>query len=230
MSGNGWITLIIATAFIHLATKPLGIAPLDWVFKLLPMLLIIGLALRSGAGDRPLMYKRCIVAGLLFSIAGDAFLLLPDDPFFIWGLASFLTGHLCYVAAMVSRMKWTAAPALAAVPLAVYAYVLGGRFHESLFADDASSGLWIPVLIYIIVISVMCWSAAMTRNWHAATGAVLFVVSDSILAWAKFIGPLPAAGTMIMATYFAAQLFIAGSIADLFSRKRQSSIGSDLTA
>ena len=39
----------------------------------------------------------------------------------------------------------------------------------------------------------------------ATLGALLFVISDSLLAWNQFVAPLPHASTLIMATYHLGQ-------------------------
>ena len=58
------------------------------------------------------------------------------------------------------------------------------------------------------LIAVMMWSALMQRDWLWGVGAVLFVVSDMILAFSRFVSPVPDAGFLIMVTYYAAQLLI----------------------
>lgn len=223
------LPFILATGLIHLATLSVDSEPLHWVFKLLPMLLIITLAISSPHSGSSRRYKSLIVIGLIFSIAGDAYLLLPDEPWFTFGLGAFLTGHLFYTAAMITRTRGTPTRWLAAVPIALYSVLLGAKFHSSLQGDEAAVGLWIPVLVYIIVIGLMCWTAILTGNRLAALGAILFVVSDSILAWNKFVDDVPASGILIMSTYFAAQLFIAGSISgSLLPEAKQSSAGASV--
>lgn len=229
MKNRRLIAVIAATGLIHLATLSLGAEWLNWIFKLLPMVLIITLAITfSGSGRRNGLYRWLIVTGLVFSIGGDALLLLPDDPWFVFGLGSFLIGHLFYVAAMAARWLTPAKrPAGAAkskqegfaigftagIMIVAYSLTMGSRFHGSIMADESLSGLWIPVVVYIAVIGAMGWSAIMTRNVLAIVGALLFMASDSILAWNKFVGDVPLSGILIMSTYFAAQLFIASSIA-----------------
>lgn len=204
--------LIVATGLVHLATLSVDSEPLHWVFKLLPMTLIITLAVTSPSARTSRVYKGLVVAGLIFSIGGDAFLLLSGDMWFTIGLASFLTGHLFYTAAMLTRLRGSLLRWLSAVPIVLYCVWMAFKFHEVLTSDDTKSGLWIPVLCYIIVIGLMFWTAILSGNGYAAIGALLFVISDSVLAWNKFVEPLPSAGLMIMSTYFAAQLFLAGSI------------------
>ncbi|QNK57742.1 lysoplasmalogenase [Paenibacillus sp. PAMC21692] len=220
------ITLIVLTAMVHLATLSVDQQWLHWLFKLLPMALIIVLAaVSSGDGRNGSAYRKLVLAGLVFSIGGDTFLLLPNDPWFVYGLGSFLVGHLFYVAAMMTRWRGRselqnkegkrhgmAIGFTSGILIVGYSLVLGSRFYDSMMTDDSQKGLWIPVVVYIVVIGAMGWSAIMSRSMLAAGGALLFIASDSLLAWNKFVGELPFAGVLIMATYFAAQLLIASSI------------------
>ncbi len=70
-----------------------------------------------------------------------------------------------------------------------------------------------PVLIYIIVILTMCWRAFAQTDFnkyavYALAGALLFVVSDSLIAFNKFYVELEFARYLIMLTYWAAQSLI----------------------
>lgn len=216
------IVAILVTGVIHLATLSMDSTVLHWIFKLLPMALIIVLAVSSQPADKFRMYKILVVIGLIFSIAGDAFLLKNGNQWFMFGLSSFLVGHLLYVAAMIRRWEFSFLAMLCVIPIGIYSWLIGWHLHNGIMANSGQSDLWLPVAVYVGVISAMCWTAIMSRNWHASVGATLFAASDSILAWNKFVGAVPASGIWIMLTYFAAQLFIAGSIANVFSGKQLS--------
>jgi len=177
--------------------------------------LIIAYAVRVRDAAEP-RYRRWILAGLAFSLVGDICLMLPVDAF-VAGLAAFLFAHLCYIAAL-----WRGArgPALFVCLLAMAAY-----------AALNIVGLWphLPATLRGAVIAYTCVLAAMAAlalaravslraragqpAWRAALGALLFVASDSILAWDRFAGHWPWAIAWVLATYYAAQWCIAGSIA-----------------
>lgn len=181
---------------------------LRYIFKPLTMLLICLLAIQS-SGISP-FYKDLVIAGLIFSLFGDIFLMLPTDRF-IAGLSSFLIAHLFYSAAFASKLEgiswWPLLPFLAC-----------GILLFSTLASFLGTMKW-PVLIYSIVISVMAWLACewmLQTGSNAAllafSGAILFVISDAILALNRFRWPFRTAQIFIMSTYFAAQWFIASSI------------------
>lgn len=66
------------------------------------------------------------------------------------------------------------------------------------------------VAIYACLISAMLLLALLQRSSLFALGAVLFVFSDFILAWNKFVEPVPYRQYLVLVTYFLAQwlLFI----------------------
>jgi uncharacterized membrane protein YhhN len=77
----------------------------------------------------------------------------------------------------------------------------------------------IPVSLYAFVISTMLLMSIKAyfewkkpANLLVLIGAVLFVVSDSILAINKFYTPLPMSSFLIMSTYLGAQFFIVKSV------------------
>lgn len=185
-----------------------------YVFKPLATLLILALAL-SLPPARP-EYQWAIAAGLLFSTAGDVFLMLPHDRF-VAGLASFLVAHLFYVWAFSIEVPF------AAEPLFWLPYFAAGGGVVVLIWPGLKPALRGPVAIYVIVIAVMASQAA--ERWlalgsgvalAAAMGAGLFVVSDGVLAIDRFRWPFRAARAVTLATYWAAQLLIALSISAEF--------------
>lgn len=64
------------------------------------------------------------------------------------------------------------------------------------------------VIIYIILISSMLYIALLQRSSLYALGAVLFVFSDFVLAWNKFVEPILYQKYLIMVTYYLAQWLI----------------------
>lgn len=220
MSRKAIFDTILVAGIAHLFTLSIELAALHWILKLGTMALIWGYA--STAVTVHAAYKRYILAGLLFCMAGDAFLLVSGSTWFMLGLSAFLIGHLIYIAAFANRRKPSLSAYLAVVPIAAYAAFMAYRLHAAMFADQENNSMWIPVLAYLIVISAMLWMALLSGNRNAMLGAVCFVLSDSILAWNKFIGAFSAAGVLIMLTYFAAQLLIASSVADPASASEES--------
>ena len=156
-------------------------------------------------------YKYLILAGLIFSLAGDIFLMLPKDRF-ISGLISFLIAHILYIIAfapgVVLPLQWWPGFFVLVFLIIILRLILPG-------ADN----LKVPLVIYAVIIGGMLWIATermlnlgTISALQAAVGAALFVASDSALAVRRFIREFPAAEGIILATYYAAQLLIALSV------------------
>jgi uncharacterized membrane protein YhhN len=176
---------------------------LEYVCKpaTLAALIVAACALDPAAGADA--RRAWFVAALGFSLAGDVLLMLDDvADLFVGGLAAFLVAHLCYIGGFV-----TEGPAL--VALAVAVLVVGALLvpiaRRILAAVGTEPGLRGPVAAYIVVISAMLALALATGNVLAAAGAGLFVASDSMIAWNRFVRPFSAAGVAIMVTYHLGQ-------------------------
>ena len=202
--------LVIASATASIRAQMTGRRGADYVFKPLTMILVLSLALQPSVSTSGL-YAWLIVGGLLFSLAGDILLMLPSDRFAA-GLASFLVAHLFYIAAFAGDAGFGSAP------LALLPFVLGGAALYPLLRPNLGR-LEIPVLLYMLVISVMAWQAI--ARWLAVgqlgallacAGAVLFVISDAALALNRFHRPIPAAPLLTRGTYFGGQWLIGLSI------------------
>lgn len=183
---------------------------LEYVCKPLTTALIIAIALLAER-EASQTYQALILLGLLASLAGDVFLMLPQDRF-VPGLVSFLIAHIFYISAFT-----TASPDVPAlwygIPFVLYGVVMLWRLWPDLGSMRA------PVMIYVGVILVMAWQAAnrwiVTRDTGpllALIGAYLFVLSDSVLAVERFRGTFRSAPFWVLSTYFAAQWLIALSI------------------
>ena len=179
---------------------------LQFIFKPLTMIAIILLAFLNSSASMS-FYQKAILAGLVFSMIGDVFL-IKDKQFFVQGLFSFLIGHICYIVAF-----WTSPNLPSAIFYAAYI-----AFFLTILWKHLGK-LKIPVIIYSLAIAVMSWMALSRtienhnhHTLHAFLGSVAFVISDSLLGFNKFKSPVPLAHVWILATYFLAQWLIALSV------------------
>ena len=155
--------------------------------------------------------RNVTLLALILSLAGDTLLMFVDNSpnFFMGGLVSFLLAHLMYILIFLKSRNKTANPFSIIVILLVYA---SGIFY---FLKDGLGEMLIPVLVYLLVILAMA-STAFLRKRSATTnsynlvfsGAIFFMISDSLLALNKFYQPLPLSGISIMITYAMAQYLI----------------------
>ena len=154
-----------------------------------------------------------VLFALLFSLLGDVVLMFQETKsiFFLLGLSAFLIAHIFYIIFFYKvRVKENVKsnPWLLVLVVIYYAALIG--LLSPYLAD-----MKIPVFVYGIVISFMFMLAMhmlFIKNKAAGqwmmVGALLFVMSDSILAVNKFYQPFEIAGVLIMLTYGLAQLFI----------------------
>ncbi|OXM87411.1 lysoplasmalogenase [Paenibacillus rigui] len=182
---------------------------LRWILK--PGTIVLIMLLASTATREVRTYRNRVIAGLFFSAVGDSFLLVHGTQWFIFGVLSFLIAHLIYISAFISRWRYSPAHLAGLIPIAIYSFFLLRGLHEGMIAKHAG-GMWPLILVYVIVISLMIWSAVISRSPVAITGAILFFLSDSLLAWNMFCYPIPLADFGVMITYYAAQFMIAASI------------------
>ena len=202
------IALLVSFALL-LRADYAGAATQVYLFKPLSTILVIALAFPAvrGEGDR---YALLIAAGLLFSLAGDVFLMLPRDRF-VAGLVAFLVAHLCYIGAF-TRDGGFSRHAGSALPLVALGAVLLSLLWPFL------GPLRLPVIVYMLVILTMAWQAlersrldAHDGAWWAAVGGVLFVASDAALALARFRADFTGSRALVLGTYYLAQWMIATS-------------------
>jgi len=158
--------------------------------------------------------------GMLFSLAGDVFLLWLDR-FFIFGLVSFLIGHIAYIIGFN----------LPASPLSLWGFLLaamiglgGARLIRRILSALAEKGparLRVPVAVYGVVISLMLLSAMLKltdMGWNAnasllaALGAFLFYLSDIVLAWNKFVTPIRNGRVLNIILYHLGQICLAAGV------------------
>ena len=152
-----------------------------------------------------------VVLGLVFGWAGDILLLkIIDLRCFRLGLASFLTGHICYIIALLNFARPFNFYALAVSAAA--ALVFGFCVFK---AARPSKEMKYPVIAYEVIIMLMAISAVQVFFAQggafgalAMAGSVSFVVSDSVLAYDTFRRKTKLGFFIVMLTYIAAQLLI----------------------
>ncbi len=150
------------------------------------------------------------VIALVFSLAGDVFLMLPRDAF-VAGLGSFLLGHLAYIAGFLYEPRTLRASLIAVIAVAVAAATIGRRIIAAARASDAPAVAG-PVALYMTAISTMVVLAAGTGDAAAIAGAGVFFCSDALIAWDRFVMPFRWARPLIMATYHVGQALLVVSL------------------
>ncbi len=212
-----WLGAAIAIALWDWFAVALSRRRMGYFTKPAVIVALLGAALAAASAlGKPNALLSWVTVALVFSLAGDIFLMLPKERF-TWGLGAFLLAHVAYLIAFnltaPAFTAWTAG-------IAIGVGMAAGKFYERLIAalDAADKGfLKKPVAAYTLAISLMVLSALMLPfrtdiprggALIVAAGAVLFFASDALLAWNRFVKPLPQGRLWVRMLYHLGQLAI----------------------
>lgn len=179
------------------------------------IILLIVWLLINGGYQSPTIY---FLSGLLFSLVGDIFLMVPDEKFTA-GLVSFLLAHLAYIRGFtIFGINFSSGLILISVVIGSIGFVILKKLLNSLGLQNQGN-LRLPIIVYAIIICFMLISAFSTMitpitNWKlipaitVSVGAILFFISDTTLAWNRFIYSLPLGRLIVIISYHLAQITI----------------------
>ena len=198
--------LALASGTAHIYADRKGLRRYAYVFKPLTMVLLLLIALFAASGNVS-VYGLAIIAGIVFSLAGDVAMMLPKKRIVI-GMGAFLVAHVAYIVSFSSGTTAISNTWLL-IPFLVYALIMGWTVLPH------AGKLKFPVGIYEIAIIVMAWRALERMLQTGSTGAamafagvVLFVISDSLWACNFIIKRCKKAQVLILVTYYLGQWLI----------------------
>lgn len=143
-----------------------------------------------------------------FAFLGDVFLLGSGSQYFILGLSSFLIMQLLYTYVFYRQKGIGVYKHRFSIGLII---LVACVFFAILLPHTAE--LKVPVIFYnlsiigMTIIAVLRWKVK--GYYFVVIGALLFLISDATLGYAKFVAPIEYSGFIVMLTYCAAQLCIA---------------------
>lgn len=188
------------------------------VFKILPSLILFFTLLIAGRknGSSGTITVLCMSA-LLFSMLGDVAGEWKEGPggvdAFLLQIISFAVAQVLYTASFVKCFRKEPSVHRNAVRvilcLILAAYMICFGLYILSYVDAVP--LKIAVSVYVLLIGTMGLSSVIQCRkgyWCFIAGALLFICSDSILAYNAFVGHVPQSGLLIMTTYYAAQLLL----------------------
>ena len=208
-----WPWYVLVMAIVNWVAVEKKWKRVEYIAKPGTMILLLLWIVLNGSLGGPMIW---FFLGVIFSMGGDIFLMLPGN-FFLPGLISFLLAHIMYIGGLNSSapyINWQGVIFLVGIA-AIIAW-LYGRLAAAL-ERKGQQAMKLPVLVYSLVISLMVFSALMTGwrdGWQGlpavlvSIGAIFFYASDSMLAWDRFVQPLSHARLRVMVTYHLGQLGI----------------------
>ena len=205
-----WLAMTgLACAATFLYSTAIGDSSGRLITKVVPVLcLSVWLLPRRNAN------ARWITVGLLLSAIGD-FCLEWASSWFLAGLVAFLLAHLAYLTAYVHLVR--RARLILLVPVAAFGI---GSFRV---LEPSLGDMTIPVALYTTVICCMLWRAwaligerpdEPRKAWLAALGATSFALSDTLVAWNRFVEPSTTLALVLILLYWGGQWAIAASASE----------------
>ena len=206
------IPLLAITVFLLIRAQFRSEQRQVFFFKPLSTLLVIlvaALSLRT-AGVK-IGYTAGVLVGLILSLGGDVALMFPSGKAFLVGLVLFLLAHVAYAVTFTLFNGFypgdlISGGALLALAVVIYRYL-----------EPGLEKIKVPVIVYVVVISFMVNRAISaffgttfgpTQAWLMAGGAILFWISDLMLAVNRFRQPFKH-HRLSLAFYYGGQLLIA---------------------
>jgi uncharacterized membrane protein YhhN len=191
-----WLILALLFSVLEIIAIARNIDRLEYVAKPAVMIcLFLWLYSRTGLQGNTFWFG----LGILFALVGDVLLMISLDRFFLVGLIAFLFTHIFYITGF--RDEFTSTNAWSLI-LAIFLAINVGRLLRRIVVAMRTKGenrLVVPILLYGTVISVMLYAAMSTiynpawttgAAFFVSLGAFLFCVSDTLLAWNRFVSPV----------------------------------------
>lgn len=192
-----WIAVAARSRALEYAAKPAVVAAL------------VGVAASLAPVDES--QRLLFVVALLFSLAGDVYLMLDEDRF-LEGLVAFFLAHMAYVTGLALDVVGLVALGAAVAVVTAVALPLGLRVLGAV-RRGPDPGLLGPVIAYTGALGLLLAVAIATGDAVAAGGALLFAVSDTLLGWRRFVRSRPWMPVAIMVTYHLGQTGLVVSLA-----------------
>lgn len=214
---NKLLFVFVVVALADLTALYFQLGQLEYLAKPLIMV-VLGLYYYSSIRNDKKTISKPVLIAIFFSWSGDVALLFDDlnELYFMLGLGFFLIAHIGYILSYDQHKNEKEGTGLLGVQRFRFALpiVLAGTGLITILYPHLND-LKIPVIIYSVVLMVMVLKAlfrfgytSQKSFWFVFTGALLFMVSDSLIAITKFLSGFPLASLAIMTNYILAQFLI----------------------
>jgi len=215
----GFILDWLAVAFDWRKIKPIA--------KILAMTLVILWTQENISWTFNLLILLLLLAQL-FGLIGDILLLLSHR-WFLLGLGAFLVGHIFYIGLLIINLVFVVYLSYNALiyPVVIAAVLWGFALwivysifkQEHFISHRHGRVLWVLVELYIWILSGLMFltfvrfllQPGLDRTlWLLPAGGVLFLISDTLLAYDRFVSKINRGQLWVHMTYHLAQFCLAG--------------------
>ena len=166
--------------------------------KALPVA-FLGITTWFGGGNK------LLPIALLLSACGD---IAGEHGELLWQIGFFAAAHIAFITYFIRFAKVTRNRVAAIVLWGIVMLLFGGF----IISHIGNTIIAVACSIYILIIGSMVGSTILIESkyrWLYIVAALIFVISDSCIAWNRFVCRFDGAGLAIMTTYFTAQIIFA---------------------
>lgn len=168
----------------------------EFISKPLVIVALIGAALAIDASDG--IVRGLVLAALGAALVGDVVLSTPDARFEA-GVFALMVAHVLYIIAflesgtLVLGIEITSGLLITAVGLGAMPQILAG-------AREHGRVVFVGVMVFGVLAATMATLGAATAEPAAAIGGALFLTSDALLSWNRFVTSAPGGRALVHAT------------------------------
>jgi uncharacterized membrane protein YhhN len=197
------------TYVLSIAFKPYDFS---YLLKAAPVLLLAFIAFLQKVSALSNKQRIAFILAMSASASGDIFLDFDRSLYLKQALGSFLVTQLAYLYLFIPMRDITTPRRWLILPLVVMTFILLYQFSFS------SGALFIPVVVYCLVLLAMAFSALLVKNnpW-INVGGFAFLVADALIGVNRFIVEFNYSTLIIVTIYISAQLMIGWGL--LFHRR-----------
>ena len=199
---------LLLTSFIVAIVYGGGWYPSEWLWPLIVKGSAVGLLAIFVLFSMQTINHLLLFVALAASVGGDVLLEVPGEDSFTRGLTSFLAAHVFFIILYVKNRMLAEDITVIRVRLAALMWASAAIAAYFLYPHLADMAM--PVITYSVVLAAMATTALFSKFpvKLVGFGALLFVVSDTVLGASVFSTVPDFASYIIWAAYYLAQLLM----------------------
>lgn len=145
--------------------------------------------------------KKLLPTAMILSAGGD---IAGEEGCFLLQIALFAVAHICFILSFIPKTQFSRRAVIASIIWSCAVIALA----VTIIPHIDSTIIRAACIVYMIIIGSMVTTTLFMKVKTVPLyigAALIFVFSDSCIAWNRFVEPFDNAAIIIMATYFLAQ-------------------------